>query len=179
MSNSLTHGLTSASSQLSAKQTTRLRVNTPATPVPVHTVYGGAQIFKSDTARKLGDVGLQCFLENAWNFVEFARAIQLHGYESLPKSATQIAALTKQLKKNPDAVKQKTRGAWLAYTICNRVIGKLKTEPVEDFRIDFEAATGTVLTRKRTDTQSPPQKKSQKEWAKERCRRSSASASNL
>ncbi len=108
----------------------------------VHTVYGGAQIFKSDTPKKLGEVGLKSLLENALTFVEFARAIQLHGYESLPKSKTQIAQLTRQLKQNPEAVKRKNRGAWLTYTIYNRVIEKLETEPVEDFRIDFEDGYG-------------------------------------
>jgi citrate lyase beta subunit len=108
----------------------------------VHTVYGGAQIFKSDTARRLGEVGLKSFLENAPTFVEFAKAVQLHGCESLPKPKTRIAALTKQLKKNPDLVKAKNRKAWLAYTIYFRIIEKLKAEPVEDFRIDFEDGYG-------------------------------------
>ncbi len=109
---------------------------------PVHTVYGGAQIFRSDTARKLGEVGLRAFREYAPDFVVFARAIQLPGFESLPKSAKQIAALTGMLKNNPDRVKQKNRGAWLAYTIYHRIVDKLKSEPVEDFRIDFEDGYG-------------------------------------
>ena len=43
---------------------------------PVHTVYGGAQIFKADTAAKLGEVGLKSLLEYPPNFVAFARALQ-------------------------------------------------------------------------------------------------------
>lgn len=108
----------------------------------VHTVYGGAQIFKSDTARKLGEVGLKSFLAYAPTFVEFAKAVELHGYDSLPKPKTRIAALIRQLKNNPDLVKAKNRNAWLCYTIYNRVIEKLKAEPVEDFRIDFEDGYG-------------------------------------
>jgi citrate lyase beta subunit len=111
----------------------------------VHTVYGGAQIFKSDTSKRLSEVGLKSLLEYAPTFVEFAKAVQLHGYESLPKSKNQIAALTKQLKKNPDAVKSKNRNAWLCYTMYNRVIEKLKDEPVEDFRIDFEDGYGNRI----------------------------------
>ncbi len=109
---------------------------------PVHTVYGGAQIFKADTAAKLGEVGLKSLLEYAPNFVEFARALQLHGFGSLPKSTKQIEALSKQLRKNPNAVKQENPSAWFASTIYNRVVAKMKSEPVEDFRIDFEDGYG-------------------------------------
>lgn len=109
---------------------------------PVHTVYGGAQIFKADTAKKLGKVGLKSLTQYAPDFVVFAKALRLCGSESLPKSTTQIAALTKQLAKKPEVVKAKNRNAWLAYTIYSRVIEKLKTEPVEDFRIDFEDGYG-------------------------------------
>ncbi len=109
---------------------------------PVHTVYGGAQIFKADTAAKLGEVGLKSLLEYAPNFVAFARALQLHGFESLPKSTKQIDTLSKQLRKNPNAVQQGNPPAWFAFTIYNRVVAKLKSEPVEDFRIDFEDGYG-------------------------------------
>jgi citrate lyase beta subunit len=109
---------------------------------PVHTVYGGAQIFKFDTARKLGEVGLNALREYAPTFIEFARAVHLHGYESLPRPKTRIASLTNHLKKNPDLVKAKNRNAWLSYTIYRRVIEKLNAEPVEDFRIDFEDGYG-------------------------------------
>jgi citrate lyase beta subunit len=109
---------------------------------PVHTVYGGAQIFKADTGKKLGEVGLSAFTRHAPDFVSFARAIQLHGFESLPTSSKQIAALTKLLQKNHAVAKQKHPAAWLAYTIYHRIIDKLKSEPVEDFRIDFEDGYG-------------------------------------
>ena len=109
---------------------------------PVHTVYGGAQIFKADTARKLGDVGRRSFLEYAPDFATFARALELPGFSLLPKGAAQIASLTKHVKKNPDAVKRKNRPAWLACTMYNRIVDKLKSEPVEDFRIDFEDGYG-------------------------------------
>lgn len=111
----------------------------------VHTVYGGAQIFKADTAKKLGGVALNSLQDYAPNFVEFARAIALEGHQKLPKLPKQISALTKQLMKNADAVKSNNRPAWLAYTIYNRVVEKLKAEPVEDFRIDFEDGYGNRM----------------------------------
>ena len=42
---------------------------------PVHTVYGGAQLFRSDTARKLGDVALRAFDEYASDSAAFAKLL--------------------------------------------------------------------------------------------------------
>src|SRR2546430_4207814 len=42
---------------------------------PVHTVYGGAHLFKSDTTRKLGDLALKALLQYAPNATTFAEAI--------------------------------------------------------------------------------------------------------
>lgn len=108
----------------------------------VHTVYGGAQIFKVDTARKLGAVALNSLGENAPDFVTFAKSIGLRGSDKLPKSPAQIKALQKKLDKNAEAVRKTNEPAWFAYTIYKRVIAKLQTEPVEDFRIDFEDGYG-------------------------------------
>ena len=52
---------------------------------PVHTVYGGADLFKADTAQKMANAALKTFTENAADFTEFARALQLPGHEKLPK----------------------------------------------------------------------------------------------
>src|SRR5262245_21832064 len=108
----------------------------PHTRQPVHTVYGGAQIFKADTAPKLGGVALAALKEYAPDFVTFAKALGLRGSDQLPKSAAQVASLTKKLDANPDAVKSRSPSAWLAHTVYERVVAKLRDEPVEDFRID-------------------------------------------
>jgi citrate lyase beta subunit len=79
---------------------------------PVQTVYGGAQIFKADTAQKLGAVAL--------------RSIQ--DYAPTP------AALAKALGVRMEPA--------LARRIFERVVAKLEAEPVEDFRIDFEDGYG-------------------------------------
>ena len=44
---------------------------------PVHTVYGGAHLFKSDTARRLGEKAVQVFEEHGVDPLTFARAIGL------------------------------------------------------------------------------------------------------
>ncbi|MBK5259236.1 MAG: phosphoenolpyruvate kinase [Thermoanaerobaculia bacterium] len=44
---------------------------------PVHTVYGGAHLFKADTTRKLGEAALRFLAEYGGNPTTFARAIAL------------------------------------------------------------------------------------------------------
>jgi citrate lyase beta subunit len=79
---------------------------------PVHVVYGGAQLFKSDSTVKLGAIGLRTLEQYAPDHSRFAHALGLNGNERLEE---------------------------LIYT---RVIEKLQREAVEDFRIDFEDGYG-------------------------------------
>lgn len=79
---------------------------------PVHTVYGGAHLFRADTAAKLGRLALQ--------------ALDAHA----PDAPTLMAAMGVELA--PE----------LADTVYRRVRAKLEREPVEDFRIDFEDGYG-------------------------------------
>ena len=83
---------------------------------PVHTVYGGAQLFRSDTARRLGNLALAALEQYA------------------PDARTLAEALRLDVRSN--------EGASLAETIRARVVRKLRDEPVEDFRIDFEDGYG-------------------------------------
>ena len=109
---------------------------------PVHTVYGGAHLFRADTARRLGEVAERSFAENASDFVVFARAIGLPHAHELPDILGYATGLKQRLKDEPDAVREENKAAWLAHTIHARVLEKLKREPVEDFRIDFEDGYG-------------------------------------
>ncbi|MGI9105316.1 MAG: DUF6986 family protein [Pyrinomonadaceae bacterium] len=85
---------------------------------PVHTVYGGAHLFKADTPRRLGALALRALEQFAPDAQIFARAVNLSGPTGDDKSAA------------------------LARTIYERVEEKLRREPVEDFRIDFEDGYG-------------------------------------
>jgi citrate lyase beta subunit len=76
---------------------------------PVHTVYGGAHLFKSNAAQKLGEVGLRTLKEYAPEPEIFGKILDLGD---------------------------------LSQTIYDRVQEKLRKEPVEDFRIDFEDGYG-------------------------------------
>ncbi len=77
---------------------------------PVHTVYGGAHLFKADLCRKMGAIAERTLAEFAPDAPTLATAIGI-----------------------PDH---------LADTVYARVIEKLRREPVEDFRIDFEDGYG-------------------------------------
>jgi len=79
---------------------------------PVHTVYGGAQIFRSDSAARLGETALRT----------------LEAYA--PDAATLATALGRPAD-DPIVVR-----------LYPRVVEKLQREPVEDFRIDFEDGFG-------------------------------------
>jgi len=79
---------------------------------PVHTVYGGGHLFKADIGRKLGDAALRSLREFAPDPASFARVLGLEQQMDLMR---------------------------LLYA---RVLDKLRREPVEDFRADFEDGYG-------------------------------------
>ena len=86
---------------------------------PIHTVYGGAHLFRSDSARKLGALALSALDEYA------------------PDAAALDAALRFDV---PDGSSSE-----FASLVRARVVEKLRREPVEDFRIDFEDGYGNRL----------------------------------
>jgi len=78
----------------------------------VQTVYGGAHLFKADSAKKLGEVALRSLKEYAPDAATLATGLGLRATEAL------------------------------AQKIYNRIVEKLQREPVEDFRLDFEDGYG-------------------------------------
>ncbi len=109
---------------------------------PVHVVYGGADRFSADTPAKLGRLAVAAMENYAANFVEFAAAMRLAGSETLPTFPKAVADLEKRLKKDAEKVRQENYAAWFAWTVYSRTLEKLRTEAVEDFRIDFEDGYG-------------------------------------
>ena len=107
----------------------------------VHTVYGGANLFKSDSTLKMGKAALKSFTTYAPNFAVFAKVLSLNGHQSLPHIESQIRALESRLDKMTDDDRKNER-AWLPYTVYKKVLAKLEREAVEDFRIDFEDGFG-------------------------------------
>lgn len=108
---------------------------------PVHTLYGGANLFKSDTCMRMGEIALQNLQTYAPDFVTLARVLQFTGHEHLPHLQKDIEALKSRLNKLQESDRKKESG-WLPYTVYNKIIKKLQTEAVEDFRIDFEDGFG-------------------------------------
>jgi len=87
---------------------------------PVHTVYGGAHLFKADSASRMGAVAVAALDEYAPDAATFGRALGMEASFGLSSSD----------------------GLRFAETVRARVVEKLKREPVEDFRIDFEDGYG-------------------------------------
>jgi citrate lyase beta subunit len=109
---------------------------------PVHTVYGGAHLFRAGIAKRLGDLALATLGEYAPDAFAFARAVGLPGAASLPKSPKLAAASGREFARSPERLRRENRAAWMAHTVYSRVLEKLRREPVEDFRIDFEDGFG-------------------------------------
>jgi citrate lyase beta subunit len=108
---------------------------------PVHTVYGGAHLFKADTAVRLGALALRALEQFAPDPLAFARATGLPGAEALPAEPEQLAQLRVPFE-GSEYVAADSKPVQLAHTIYTRVLEKLRREPVEDFRIDFEDGYG-------------------------------------
>jgi citrate lyase beta subunit len=108
---------------------------------PVHTVYGAANLFRWDTCPKMGEIALKNLETYAPDFVSLATILQLPGSECLPRLQADIQALSEKLQGLSEGERKK-EPAWLSYTVYNKIIRKLQTEPVEDFRIDFEDGFG-------------------------------------
>ena len=88
---------------------------------PVHTLYGGANLFKYDSAKSLGERGLEILQIYAPDHKVFGNVF---GFE------------------NPEFSKK----------IYDKVIAKLKKEPIEDFRIDFEDGYGNRSNEEEDET---------------------------
>jgi hypothetical protein len=78
----------------------------------VHTVYGGAHLFKADSAQKLGAAAVRSLEEHAPDPVSLAQVLRMDGDQEL------------------------------AQKVYARIVGKLRREPIEDFRLDFEDGYG-------------------------------------
>lgn len=108
---------------------------------PVHTVYGGADLFSAGSAEKMGKIAIRSLANNAANFVELAKVVQFEGHEHLPTDEASINTLVSKMDSLSEGERKKEK-AWLSYTVYNKIKDKLETEAMEDFRIDFEDGFG-------------------------------------
>ena len=79
---------------------------------PVHTVYGGAQLFASDTTQKVRGVALRALDEYAPSAETLGQALGIDTHPALGR-------------------------------LYGRLVDKLRRDPVEDYRIDFEDGYGS------------------------------------
>jgi citrate lyase beta subunit len=89
----------------------------------------------------MGEVALRNLQTNAPNFVTLAKVLHLKGHEHLPQLEKDIQELTERLDAMTEEQRKKEH-AWLSYSVYNKIVKKLQTEAVEDFRIDFEDGFG-------------------------------------
>lgn len=109
---------------------------------PVHTVYGGANLFKAGSAQKLGGLALKALESYAPNFAVFAQVLGFPGADTLPSKMAELLSLEEALASGVEAVRSVYPQAALAYTVYERVKHKLRMEAIEDNRIDFEDGYG-------------------------------------
>lgn len=109
---------------------------------PVHTVYGGGHLFKSDLAQRLGALARRALDQFAPDFLVFAKALGLPGSDRVTDSQELAGNHVATFNEDLDVLRRASSPAWLAHTIYKRVNEKLLREPVEDFRIDFEDGYG-------------------------------------
>jgi citrate lyase beta subunit len=106
---------------------------------PVHTVYGGANLFKSNAAQALGERALDVFRTYAPDFISFGNIFGLEGANELQgHHADNVANHYNSLSSE----EKRKHPARLSYEVYHKVQRKLETEAIEDFRIDFEDGYG-------------------------------------
>lgn len=91
---------------------------------PVHTLYGGAHLYKPGAAAKMGKLARDHLASYASDASELATALGFAGFENNERVATEAEMTT-------------------ARKVFERVNAKLASEPVEDQRIDFEDGYGS------------------------------------
>jgi citrate lyase beta subunit len=105
---------------------------------PVHTMYGGANLFKSNSAKLLGEKALEGFHTYAPDFLSFGKIFGLDGIDHVHAHHDVV----KNVYENLSADEQKKHPARLSYEVYHKVMKKLQNEAIEDFRIDFEDGYG-------------------------------------
>ncbi len=99
---------------------------------PVHTLYGGAHLYKPGASVKLARLAQRHFETYAANFVEMAKALALPEAVDLPDDDGEIQTL----------LASSAGYGSLAARVYERVKLKLQQEAIEDQRVDFEDGYG-------------------------------------
>ncbi len=99
----------------------------------------------------MGGIAIKNLQTYAPDFITLATVLKFDGYEKLPDDEKKKEKLIKKLDKMSEEDRKKNP-AWLSYTVYNKIIKKLETEPIEDFRIDFEDGFGNRPDKEEDET---------------------------
>jgi len=81
---------------------------------------------------------LESFLAYAPDFISFGKIFRMNGIDNIHAHHDVV----KQVYESLSPLEQRKHPARLSYEVYYKVINKLKTEAIEDFRIDFEDGYG-------------------------------------
>ena len=115
----------------------------------VHTVYGGANLFKAESARTLGSRALEAFKTYAPDFMTFGKVFQMEGIDQVKEE--DVEKLREEYE-TLDWTMKKFHPAHFSYEVYRKVMRKLETEAIEDFRIDFEDGYGNRSNEEEDET---------------------------
>jgi len=118
---------------------------------PVHTLYGGANLFKHDAAQTLGKRSLEIFDTYAPDFITMGKVFGLDGIQQvldMRKTANQVMEHYQRL----DPVGKQNHPARLSIEVYQKVRAKLQREAIEDYRIDFEDGYGNRSNEEEDET---------------------------
>jgi citrate lyase beta subunit len=104
---------------------------------PVHTLYGGANLYTPGAAQKMAGLALHHIQTYAPTFVDLANALQFPGAGELP-----VDKYKKQLFAQDLAQATENSPEIIAYQVYERTLQKLRCEAIEDHRVDFEDGYG-------------------------------------
>lgn len=102
-------------------------------PHPIHTVYGGAHLFKTQTIPKLGQMAAQCFADHCPDFTAFCHMFDLKPGLSNEQFRIDLTDTRQAGHTFPREALER---------VYTRIKHKLQSTPIEDYRLDFEDGLG-------------------------------------
>jgi citrate lyase beta subunit len=118
---------------------------------PVHTLYGGANLFNADSAMKMGQRALEIFETYAPDFLTFGKIFGLDGALKLVESGKSAQEIETEYNALSNSDKKK-HPARLCLEVYAKVKAKLRREAIEDYRIDFEDGYGNRSNEEEDET---------------------------
>lgn len=107
-----------------------------------HTFFLPADRFEASSVARIGRLASEHLRRYFPDFVTFAEALELAGFEHLPSADDRRLAVLAELEQDVLTVSPPQMGLFLASAAHRRVLAKLESAPVEDLRLDLGAVHG-------------------------------------